>query len=162
MPSRAGNNEFVTTPSQRIWEHSDRLDDEPGLEGYLGAQPRDPATLVHVARRVAAGDELRAAVADFLDDLRLARGTSDVVNRISEEPPQVDPHTDAYLAAIAEHIGMRHEVAAPAWALSSSRFLDHFWWPTQVTGLRARTIVESPPAFRRRGIFIGATALTRV
>ena len=118
--------------------------------------------MTRVAERVTSGEDLRIAVAEFLDDLKFASSRDEIRRRILEEPPCVDAHVDAYLAALAEDVAMRNEVRAPAWALAPHRFLDHFWWPSKVIALRARTMVESPPAFRRRGIFIGATTLHRV
>lgn len=152
----------VETPSQRIWRRRDELDAEPGLSAYLGDRPDDPETLARVAERVAAGTPLRAAAADFLDDLNFARDATDVARRIHAEPASVDPETDAYLGALAEHVAARAGLPTPSWARLPGRFLDHFWWPTSVTGLAARAVVESPAAFRRRGIFVGATTLERV
>jgi hypothetical protein len=74
----------------------------------------------------------------------------------------VEPRTDAYLAALAEHVAAGHGMVVPRWATAEGRFLDHFWWPSDVVGLQAQAIVQSPAAFRRRGIFIGATTLKRV
>jgi len=119
-------------------------------------------TLAVAGGRVVAGVELRAAAADFLDDLRWAHGPDDVRSRIEEQPRLVDPRTDAYLAALAEHVAGLHRVVVPAWTREPSRFLDHFWWPSRTVGLHARALVESPAAFRRRGIFIGRTTLQRV
>lgn len=119
-------------------------------------------TLAGTAARVAAGVELRAAAADFLDDLRWAPDSADVARRIDTEPQLVDPRTDAYLGALAEHVAARHEIVAPVWSRGTARFLDHFWWPSRTVGLHARAFVESPAAFRRRGIFIGRTTLQRV
>lgn len=74
----------------------------------------------------------------------------------------VDPHTDAYLGALAEHVAGLRGLVVPEWAHAPARFLDHFWWPSRTVGLHARALVESPAAFRRRGIFIGRTTLQRV
>jgi len=152
----------VETPSQRIWRRRGELDADPGLSAYLDDMPTDPETLTRVAHRVETGTPLRAAVADFLDDLNLARDTDDVARRIRDEPPSVDSRTDAYLGALAEHIAARAGLPTPSWSRHPDRFLDHFWWPTSVSGLAARAVVESPAAFRRRGIFVGASTLERV
>jgi hypothetical protein len=151
----------MSTPSERIWAELDAPDDD-GIRAHLPAEPRNPETLANVARRVATGVSSRAAVADFLDDLRWARGADDIARRIAAEPSRVDAHTDAYLAALAEHVAYHASIRVPRWTVATDRFLDHFWWPSRTPGLRARAIVESPAAFRRRGIFIGATTLNRV
>jgi len=151
----------MSTPSERIWA-SHEPSDSPSLLSFLPPRPRNPVTLVGTADRIEAGVARRAAVADFLDDLRFARDDDDVADRIRVEPCTVDPHTDAYLAAIAEHPAASRGIRAPQWTRGAARFLDHFWWPSATPALAARALVESPAAFRRRGIFIGRTTLRRV
>jgi hypothetical protein len=87
----------VSTPSERIFAH---LEDDDGVElrHFLPAQARHPMTLARTADRIA----LREAVADFVDDLRWARDEDDVARRITERQHNVDPRTDAYLAALSE------------------------------------------------------------
>ena len=152
----------MTTPSERIWARPEDDDGGRGVRERLTAAPRRPETLASAAHRLAGGVPLRDAVADFLDDLRWARGPSDVEARIAEEPERVDPHADAHLAALAEHVASTNRLRTPGWATVEDRFLDHFWWPSRTRALRAVAIVESPAAFRRRGIFIGGTTLQRV
>lgn len=150
----------MSTPSERIFAHIDD-DDAVELRDFLPAQARNPMTLARTADRIAAGTTLREAVADFVDDLRWARDEGDVARRITERPRTVDPRTDAYLAAIAEHFATAQGAPAPPWAEEPGRFLSRIWWP-RYPGLWARAIVESPAAFRRRGILLGAGMLSRV
>lgn len=152
----------MSTPSQRIWASQEPLADGQGLEAVLPERALRPVTLAVTARRIGAGTLLRVAVADFLDDLRFARGDDDVADRIREEPPPIEAHTDAYLAAVAEHVAALRGLRPPPWVRGAVRFLDHFWWPSTTPALHARALVESPAAFRRRGIFIGRTSLRRV
>lgn len=155
------HNGGMSTPSERIWNS----EDEPGgpsLVSFLPSRARCPVTLTRTARRIFDGATLREAAADFLDDLHFARDDEDVAGRIHEEPPPVDPRTDAYLAAVAEHVASTRGLRVPPWARNDTRFLDHFWWPSATPALHARAVVESPAAFRRRGIFIGRTTLQRV
>jgi len=151
----------MTRPSERIWAHLDDLEDQ-GLPPRGTARVDNPMTVARTAARVGSGVSLRAAVADFLDDLRFAIDSDDAARRIASEPERIDGHTDAYFGAVAEHVALQWGIPAPPWCRHPARFLDHFWWPSSVVGLRARAIVESPAAFRRRGIFIGATTLVRV
>ncbi len=65
--------------------------------------------------------------------------------------------TDAYLAALAEDFATAQGAPAPSWASEPGRFLSRIWWP-RYPGLWARAIVESPAAFRRRGILTALTA----
>lgn len=152
----------VSTPSERLWADSSQWAHEPSLESFLPARPRRPVTLLETAHRIAAGEARRAAVADFLDDLRWARDDQDRCDRIREEPPTVDPHTDAYLGALAEDVAVGAGLRVPSWCREPHRFLDHLWWPSTTSALHARALVESPAAFRRRGIFVGRTTHRRV
>jgi len=43
-----------------------------------------------------------------------------------------------------------------------SRFLDRFWFVSDVRGFRAISIAQAPAAFRRRGVFIPERSLHRV
>lgn len=152
---------LVSTPSERLWaRRAEWADDVAGP--ISPGRTANPVTLAATADRVAAGTELRGAAADFLDDLRWAVDDSDVSRRIDVAPQLVDPHTDAYLGALAEHVAGQHGLVVPAWTGEPERFLDHLWWPSRTVGLQARAVVESPAAFRRRGIFIGRTTLQRV
>jgi hypothetical protein len=119
-------------------------------------------TLAGVARRVLAGEDLRFAVRELLDEFAL-RGRDELrLRALAEEPARVDPETDAYLAALAEHLARTHNLDVPAWALSPARVLDHMWFPGVAPGFRPTALRESPAAFRRRGIFIARGALSRV
>lgn len=150
----------MSTPSERIFAQLAN-DDGTTLSDVLPPQARYPMTLAHTADRIAGGVALREAVADFVDDLRWARDDDDVVQRITERPRDLDPRTDAYLGALAEHVAADRGLTAPPWAGESGRFLPRIWWP-RYPGLWARAIVESPAAFRRRGILLGAGMLSRV
>ncbi len=156
------HNGDMSTPSERIWLSGDESVDGPSLGSFLPARARSPVTLAEAAHRIGTGTTLRAAVADFLDDLRFARDDDDAAARIDEEPATRDSHTDAYLAAVAEHVAASRGLRVPPWTRCTARFLDHFWWPSATPALHARALVESPAAFRRRGIFIGRTTLRRV
>lgn len=150
----------MSTPSERIFA---RLEDDDGTEliDFLPPQARHPMTLARTADRVAGGVSLREAVADFVDDLRWARSDDDVMQRIAKRPRDLDPRADAYLAALAEHVAAQRRLPAPPWSSEAARFLSRIWWP-RYPGLWARAIVESPAAFRRRGILLGAGMLNRV
>lgn len=152
----------MSTPSERIWADGGEPADGPSLADFLPVRARNPVSLASTATRVAEGVSLREAVADFLDDLRFARGDEDAAARIHDEPVPVDARVDAYLAAVAEHVAAARGLPPPLWTRDPDRFLDRFWWPSTVPGLQARALVESPAAFRRRGIFIGRTTLQRV
>lgn len=146
-------------PSQIVWAARDR-DPDPDL-GPGPARRSVRTTLAEVARRAANGEDHHSARRDFLDGYALAPLEGRPALLI-DCPAPVTPRLDAYLGALAEHLASRDGFRVPAWAGDPGRFLDHFWWPSTTAGLRAIALVQSPAAFRRRGIFIGATTLARV
>lgn len=126
------------------------------------ADERFRQTVASVAERVRGGEDLRFAVRELLDEFVL-RGRDELrMQALADEPASVDPHVDAYLGALAEHLARTHGLRVPPWALSDRRTLDHMWFPGVAPGFRPTALRESPAAFRRRGIFIARGALTRV
>jgi len=122
---------------------------------------RPPDTLRQVAERALAGEPWRLAARDFLDGFL---GTEPELAQalLVELPPAFDEVGDAYLAALAEHLAFHHGLVRPAWSVDPRRFLGRMWFASEAPGLRATAIQQSPAAFRRRGLFIGATTLQRV
>jgi hypothetical protein len=132
------------------------------LAEHPPADERFTQTLASVAERVRAGEDLRFAVRELLDEFAL-RGRDDLrAAALAEEPARIDPHVDAYLGALAEHLACTCGLPVPRWALSESRALDHMWFPGVARGFRPTALRESPASFRRRGIFIARGALSRV
>jgi len=136
------------------------------LRDWLAEHPppdeRFTQTVAGVAERVRAGEDLRFAVRELLDEFAL-RGRDELrAAALAAEPASIDPHVDAYLGALAEHLARSCNLPTPRWALSDSRTLDHMWFPGVARGFRPTALRESPAAFRRRGIFIARGALTRV
>lgn len=148
-------------PSEVIWAELRRERDEGRRTSLVdevraGRLPhRSRLTLAQVAEHVRAGADFRECVRDFLDDLAFAGDDEDVVDRVAQEPFTLpDRRYDAYLAALAEHLCSERGRPAPDWALHPRRFLDTFWLP-RTRAFTAFTLVRSPAAFRRRGIFVG-------
>lgn len=121
------------------------------------------ATLAGVARRAVGGEDFHHAVREFLDEFML-RGDDRSRAAVLEErpPPTGDPRHDAYLGALAEHLAAVHRLSHPAWSLEPDRFLDRFWFVSDVPGFRAIAIAQAPAAFRRRGVFVPERSLHRV
>ena len=120
-------------------------------------------TLATAARRSAAGEDFDHSVREFLDEFALRSDRDSRQEAIAEEPPATgDARHDAYLAALAEHLAAVHDLERPAWSVRPQRFLDSFWFVSEVRGFRALAIAQAPAAFRRRGIFIPERSLHRV
>ncbi|MGH9157594.1 MAG: hypothetical protein ACRD1K_17560 [Acidimicrobiales bacterium] len=119
-------------------------------------------TIAGVARRTAGGEPFLACVRELLDEVALLQTAAQRRRVVAERPePTGDRRHDAYLGALAEHLALRFDLDRPDWACDGGRFLDRFWFVSEVPGFRALAIVQSPAAFRRRGIFISAGSLQR-
>ena len=99
---------------------------------------------------------------EFLDAFYLEQDPQAREAMLSPEPIlSGDDHVDAYLAAVAEHLAMRSRLAVPAWTGDATRFLKRPFFPAGLESLKATLLKESPTAFRRRMIFVGADPLYR-
>lgn len=121
-----------------------------------------PRSLAEVASRGAALGRIDSWLREFLDEFYAARDPVARSAMLADEPsPLDDRRADAYLAAVAEHLSLRNGLPVPAWALQSSRFLHRPYFPCGLESLKATLLAESPTAFRRRLIFVGADPLYR-
>lgn len=137
--------------------HSDWLAKNPPDDAQL------TATLAGVAVRVRGGEEFRFAVREFLDEFALRAGDASRAKAIADQPePTGDRRFDAYLGALAEHLAVAHGLEQPSWSVKPDRFLDRFWFVSDVPGFRAVSIAQAPAAFRRRGVFVPERSLHRV
>lgn len=136
-------------------------------KAWLAANPPPDSafvqSLAHVAARLREGEDLRFAVREFLDEFELLPRRELMQRAIDERPTLTgEAPADAYLGALGEHLAARRGLERPAWVTEPGRFLDRFWFLSEVPGFRALAIAQSPAAFRRRGIFIAEGALQRV
>jgi hypothetical protein len=149
------------------------------LEHALSAPPPEPAAGVGV-RHTAAGNAARCAallaagepedagwrfgILQTLDDYAstLRRGGPTLAAEVFEaEPgPTGSPRLDAAFAALADHLAERDGWQVPPWANDPGRRANG-WFPDVPTIFRAEAERDSPPAFRRRGIFISNRSLER-
>jgi hypothetical protein len=134
---------------------------------WLAANPpqasRLTATLAGVAERARAGEGFRHAVRDFLDEFPLRPDDAARSEAIVRRPePTGDPRHDAYLGALAEHIAVLYGIERPAWSIEPGRFLETWWFVSDVPGFRAIAIAQTPAAFLRHGVFVPERSLHRV
>jgi hypothetical protein len=121
------------------------------------------ATLAVVAARTRAGEDFQHAVREFLDEFSLRADDRSRAEAIVSRPePTGDARYDAYLGALSEHLAAAHGIERPGWSTEAGRFLDRFWFVSEVPGFRAVSIAQAPAAFRRRGVFVPERSLHRV
>lgn len=123
-----------------------------------------PKTLAEVAMLTVHGDSFDRCLANFLDGF-YAAPAADV---LLLEPPLLVSHfgdrgrvQDAYLAATAEELARRFEFPCPAWTSAEARALHRPWFASPLAALRAVLLLESPPGFRARNLFVSDNALSR-
>lgn len=123
-----------------------------------------PRTLAEVARLADHGDSFDRCLANFLDGF-YAMPNPDA---LLPEPALLGPRfgetgkvQDAYLAAVAEELARRHGLPQPGWTIGEERQLRRPWFATPLAALRAVLLLESPPAFRARNLFVSENALSR-
>lgn len=99
-----------------------------------------------------------ADLSDLLESLSPAR-----LGRAVAEPPPIPAEAvwANYVAAMVETAIHRKQLKPPEWVADIAP-LDEPWFATKLKSLRLHLLCESPPAFRRRNLFIDATLGDRV
>jgi hypothetical protein len=123
-----------------------------------------PKTLAEVAQLTLSGDSFDRCLANFLDEFYIAPEATG----LNESPELLAPKfgdlgqvRDAYLAACAEELARRYNLPLPSWTESPDRKLRRPWFASPLASLRAVLILESPPGFRARNLFVSENALSR-
>lgn len=102
----------------------------------------------------------------LLDDYRRVqrRDGTLAAAQLFDEPPAGtgDVRVDAALAALAEHLARHDGWRPPLWAFEDDRQAKPWWFVSGVSSWHAAALVESPLAFRKRGVFLTSSALDRV
>lgn len=124
-----------------------------------------PVSLAQVAQMAAAGDSFDRCLSNFLDGFYAAPTSA----ALAAEPPFLAPQNpesgrlmDAYLAATAEELARAYQFPRPSWTAGDARVLHHPWFAVNLASVRTTLLLESPPSFRARNIFVSANALSRV
>ncbi len=120
-------------------------------------------TLARVAERTFAGEDFHHATREFLGEFPFRLDDEARSAGISERPePTGDRRYDACLGALAEHIAAIYGIERPAWSVEPGRFLETWWFVSEVPGFRAISISQAPAAFVKHGVFLPERSLHRV
>ena len=123
-----------------------------------------PTTLAEVADLTLQGDSFDRCLANFLDGFHAApSGAALAMTPVFLAPRggETGHVQDAYLAATAEELARLHHLPTPGWTATNTRALRRPWFASALGSLRAVLILESPPAFRARNLFVSENALSR-
>jgi hypothetical protein len=96
-----------------------------------------------------------------LNDLLSALGAAALREAVADPPPSLDPYTANYVAAMVETAAHRADVVPPSWTKDIAGLPKPVFGST-LPGLRLHLLFRSPPAFRRRNIFVDSTLGDRV
>lgn len=147
-----------------------RSDTEPSAAvADAGVRHTAAGNAAHVAALLRAGDDLamawRFGILQTLDDYRstLRRGGPAAAAAVFADAPQKTGagELDAAFAALADHLAAVDGWEAPSWAADPSRTVAGQWFATTPAMFRDEAVSDSPPAFRKHGIFITLRALSR-
>ena len=128
----------------------------------LHAALRRPRSLKEVAQWGRELGDIDGFLREFLDEFYALRNQAERTAMLLDEPPlSADARANAYFAAVAEHLALRNRLVVPDWTGKAARFLKRPFFPCGLESLKATLLVESPIAFRRRMIFVGADPLYR-
>ena len=123
-----------------------------------------PGTLAEVAALAAQGDSFDRCLANFLDEFYAspnAAALTDAPTLLASQFGDTGRVQDAYIAATAEELARRFSLPHPDWTVGEDRQLHRPWFATPLAALRAVLLLESPPAFRARNLFVSENALSR-
>lgn len=104
-------------------------------------------------------DSAFRALISFADGLSASDTSGRVVLCFAAPPLTGDERIDAAIAAIVEHFLEVHGLF-PEWLNATERVLDEPWIPDPYAS--ANIADETPPAFRRRGVFLAQRELASV
>jgi hypothetical protein len=94
---------------------------------------------------------------EFLEEYRWEPPANQAALLMDDPMSVRDERWDALLAAVAEHLAAKHDLAPPAW--TELRILGRPWFPAELRVQRADALVHAPAAFRKHGVYLAAADL---
>ena len=108
----------------------------------------------------APGPEPRFALAE-LNALLAGFSAGELRTAVAEFPAALSDFLRNYVAAMVEHACARRAVPVPAWTRAVEPLSEPVFG-SELQSLRLYLLTQSPPAFRRRNIFIDSSVGGRV
>lgn len=97
-----------------------------------------------------------------LSDLLAGLDATGMATVLAEPPrPRLPQPLDALVAAMVEHTAWMKGVPVPRWAAETPP-LEQPYFASSLASLRVHLLTHSPPAFRRRNLFVDTTVGGRV
>lgn len=105
-------------------------------------------------------DERRYLLA-ALNDLLAGTAAAELTQAVAEPPPPLGPYLANYVAAMVETAAHQAGVLPPEWTAGIAA-LEEPVFGTPLHALRLHLLMHSPPAFRRRNLFVDASVGDRI
>jgi uncharacterized protein (DUF1778 family) len=123
--------------------------------------PSSQTSFKSLLEDLAASDKPGYVFAELLE--LIDRMNADEYEQAVSEPPgvQLDPYWQSYLAATVEHAAAVKHAKAPSWTRDVAP-LDEPAFGSSLESLKLHLLVNSPPAFIQRDIFIDSSVGKRV
>ena len=122
-----------------------------------------PRSLQDVAVQTTQGGNFSLLLSDFLDDFYRCPTPEALTARptlmVGQHPE--GSVLDAFLGAAAHSLSNSQGWPGPSWAFEEGRYLQRPFFPIRAPSFRATLLLESPPPFRSRNLFVTANALSR-
>jgi len=119
-----------------------------------------PMTMADLGSRLTRATDVKVRwklVWEFMEEYRWEPDDVQPSLLRDEPSPVGDERWDALLAALAEHLAARHDLAPPEW--TELRILRRPWFPAELKIQRADALVRAPAAFRKHGVYLSASDL---
>jgi uncharacterized protein (DUF1778 family) len=123
--------------------------------------PRSRATFRQLTEALALKPDERPFLLAELNDLLTQLAPGELLTAVAEPPATLEPYMANYVAAMVETAAHRAAVTPPAWTAGIAA-LEEPVFGTKLPALRLHLLLNSPPAFRRRNLFIDASIGDRV
>jgi hypothetical protein len=124
--------------------------------------PPEPQTFQELVADLAENPARRRYALAELNDFLASLGTASLARAVAEGPAvALEPHLANYVAAMVETAAHQADIAPPVWSAAVPT-LPEPSFGTTLAGLRLYLLLHSPPAFRRRNLFVDATVGDRV
>jgi hypothetical protein len=107
----------------------------------------------------AAGPDYQRYINAFVDDFRRADASTKVA--MLADGPDQDGELEGLVAAVASALCREVDIDPPSWVPRTRSPRPFFAFPARGFALRLRLMLESPPPFLTRNVFVPADYLSR-